>query len=260
MNFFKYVLVVSMLSSMQACAQPATPAKPATTGKAPAAKPAVAPGNEPAIRAALSKVAPGVNISAINPSPISGFKEVVVDGHVMYVSGDGKYLLQGSLIDLGTRTNLTDASEAVLRRDVLAKVPDNRKIIFAPPNPKYRVTVFTDIDCGFCRKMHTHISEYNKLGIAIEYLFFPRAGIGSESFQKAVNVWCAPDRNVALTMAKNDRILPKKNCTNYVTMDYKLGLQVGVEGTPAVFTASGKSIGGYLSPQDMLKALQQDNK
>jgi thiol:disulfide interchange protein DsbC len=260
MNFFKCVLVVSMLSSMQACAQPAAPAKPATTGKAPAAKPAVAPGNEPAIRAALSKVAPGVKISAINPSPIAGFKEVVVDGRVMYVSTDGKFLLQGSLINLSTRTNLTEASEAVLRRDVLAKVPDSRKIIFAPPNPKYRVTVFTDIDCGFCRKMHTQISEYNKLGIAIDYLFFPRAGIGSESFQKAVNVWCAPDRNVAMTMAKNDRSLPKKNCTNYVTMDYKLGMQVGVEGTPAVFTASGKSIGGYLSPQDMLKALQQDNK
>ncbi len=111
----------------------------------------------------------------------------------------------------------------MLRRDVLAKVPDSRKIIFAPANPKYLVTVFTDIDCGFCRKMHKQVSEYNKLGIAIEYLFFPRAGIGSESFQKAVNVWCAPDRNVAMTMAKNDRSLPKKNCTNSVTMDYELG-------------------------------------
>jgi thiol:disulfide interchange protein DsbC len=260
MNFLKYALVVSMLTSMQACAQPAAPAKPAPAAKSPAVKPAVAQGNEPAIRAALGKVAPGVKISAINPSPIAGFKEVVVDGRVMYVSTDGKLLLQGSLIDLGTRTNLTEASEALLRRDVLAKVPDSRKISFAPPNPKYRVTVFTDIDCGFCRKMHNQVNEYNKLGIAIDYLFFPRAGIGSESFQKAVNVWCAPDRKVALTMAKNDRSLPKKNCTNYVTMDYKLGMQVGVEGTPAVYTANGVGIGGYLSPQDMLKALQKDNK
>lgn len=255
MNFVKYAVVVSLLTSMQACAQPAAPAKQAS----PAAKvPAVAQGNEPAIRAALGKVAPGVKISAINPSPIAGFKEVVVDGRVMYVSTDGKYLLQGSLINLSTRTNLTEASEAVLRRDVLAKVPDSRKISFAPANPKHRVTVFTDIDCGFCRKMHGQISEYNKLGIAIDYLFFPRAGIGSESFQKAVNVWCAPDRKVAMTMAKNDRSLPKKNCTNYVTMDYKLGMQVGVEGTPAVYTASGMGIGGYLSPQDMLKALQNE--
>ncbi|MBP7982077.1 MAG: thioredoxin fold domain-containing protein [Arenimonas sp.] len=259
MNFLKYALVVSMLTSMQACAQPAAPAKPAPAAK-PAAKPAVAQGNEPAIRAALGKVAPGVKISAINPSPIAGFKEVVVDGRVMYVSTDGKYLLQGSLINLSTRTNLTEASEAVLRRALLDAVPDSRKISFAPANPKHRVTVFTDIDCGFCRKMHNQVNEYNKLGIAIDYLFFPRAGIGSESFQKAVNVWCAPDRKVALTMAKNDRSLPKKNCTNYVTMDYKLGMQVGVEGTPAVYTASGMSIGGYLSPQDMLKALQADNK
>lgn len=260
MNFLKYAVVVSMLTSMQACAQPAAPAKPASATKAPAAKTAAAPANEPAIRAALLKAAPGVKITSINPSPIAGFKEVVVDGRVLYVSTDGKYLLQGSLINLDTRTNLTEASEAVLRRALLDAVPASRKISFAPANPKYRVTVFTDIDCGFCRKMHNQVNEYNKLGIAIDYLFFPRAGIGSDSFQKAVNVWCAPDRKVAMTMAKNDRSLPKKNCTNYVTMDYRLGMQVGVEGTPAVYTANGMSIGGYLSPQDMLKSLQQGNK
>lgn len=260
MNFLKYAVVVSMLTSMQACAQPAAPAKPAPAAKAPAVKAAAAPANEPAIRAALAKAAPGVKITAINPSPIAGFKEVVVDGRVLYVSTDGKFLLQGSLINLDTRTNLTEASEAVLRRALLDAVPASRKISFAPANPKYRVTVFTDIDCGFCRKMHGQVNEYNKLGIAIDYLFFPRAGLGSESFQKAVNVWCAPDRKVAMTMAKNDRSLPKKNCPNYVTMDYKLGMQVGVEGTPAVYTADGMNIGGYLSPQDMLKSLQQGNK
>ena len=248
-----------MLSSMQACAQPAAPAKPAATGKVPASKPAAAPGNEPAIRAALGKVAPGVKISAINPSPIAGFKEVVVDGRVMYVSADGKYLLQGSLINLNTRTNLTEASEAVLRRDVLAKVPDSRKIIFAPANPKYRVTVFTDIDCGFCRKMHNQVNEYNKLGIAIDYLFFPRDGIGSESFQKAINVWCAPDRKLAMTSAKNGKTLPDKDCANSVAQDYALGRKAGVDGTPAVFAADGMQLGGCLSPQDLLKALKNLN-
>jgi thiol:disulfide interchange protein DsbC len=258
MNPFRISLVLSLLISAQACAQPAAPAKAAPAAKAPAAKAAPAASNETAIRAALAKAAPGVVITSIKPSPIAGFREVVVDGRVLYVSADGKYLVQGSLINLETRSNLTEASEAVIRRALLEAVPASRKISFAPANPKYRVTVFTDIDCGFCRKMHDEVSGYNKLGIAIDYLFFPRSGIGSESFQKAVNVWCAPDRAIAMTMAKSGRNLAKKNCTNYVTMDYKLGAQVGVEGTPAVYTASGKSIGGYLSPQDMLKALQAD--
>jgi thiol:disulfide interchange protein DsbC len=261
MQITRSMTLLAVLFSVQACAQSKAPVPAANqpVAKIAPSKPIIESKDDAVVRAALTKIAPGINIRLIKESPIAGFKEVVVDGKVLYVSSDGKYLLQGSLIDMAARKNITEASEAVQRKALLAAVPNNRKISFAPAAPKYRVTVFTDIDCGFCRKMHSQISEYNKLGIAVDYLFFPRAGIGSESFQKAVNVWCAPNRNVALTMAKNDRILPKKNCTNYVTMDYKLGLQAGVDGTPAVYTASGAVIGGYLSPEDMLKTLQSAN-
>jgi thiol:disulfide interchange protein DsbC len=249
------VFTLPLLFSMQACAQPTTPAP--TPAKAPAS---VAPAQDnPAIRAALLKIVPGMRISSIGPSPVPGFKEVVVDGKVIYASNDGKYLFQGVLIELATRKNMTGSSEAVIRKAVLAEVPSNRKIIFSPASPKYTVTVFTDIDCGFCRKMHAQIADYNKLGISVEYLFFPRTGIGSESYQKAVNVWCAPDRKVALTMAKNDKALPKKTCTNYVTQDYNLGVKIGVDGTPAVYAPDGQYLGGYLSPADLLKALQSQN-
>jgi thiol:disulfide interchange protein DsbC len=261
MYMTRYFPLLALVFSVQACAQSKLPAVAATspTSKSVPSKPTAESKEDAAIRAALTKIAPAINIRMIKDSPIVGFKEVLVDSKVIYVSNDGKYLLQGSLIDTGLRKNLTEASEAVQRKVLLAAVPASRKISFAPEAPKYRVTVFTDIDCGFCRKMHTQINEYNKLGIAVDYLFFPRSGISSESFQKAVNVWCAPDRRVALTMAKNDRALPKKNCTNYVTMDYNLGIQAGVEGTPAVYTVNGVNIGGYLSPQDMLKTLQSAN-
>ncbi len=243
--------------SLQACAQGKPPAAAAAPAPANASAPVARAGGDAAIRTALGKVAPGVNISGIKPSPLAGMMEVMVDGRVLYVSSDGKYLLQGALIDLGSRTNLTEASEAVARQAVLAAVPDTQKISFAPANPKYRVTVFTDIDCSFCRKMHSQISEYNRLGIAVDYLFFPRAGIGSESFQKAVNVWCAPDRKVALTMAKAGTNLPKKSCKNFVSADYNLGNKVGVSGTPAIYAGNGVTVGGYLSPADLLKALQK---
>ena len=222
-----------------------------------ATAPVASTDGDAAIRAAVTKAVPGWTIDSIRPSTIPGFKEVAIGSRIVYVSADGKYLLQGSLIELSSKANLTSASEASLRRSMLDAVGKDRRIIFAPPNPKYRVTVFTDIDCGFCRKLHTQINDYNKAGIAVEYLFFPRAGLSSESFTKAVNVWCATDRRQALTDAKLDKPVAKKTCPNPVTSDFELGQRVGVDGTPAIYAADGSQIGGYLSPQDMLARLDQ---
>jgi len=158
---------------------------------------------------------------------------------------------------LSSRDNLTAASEGVLRRGVLDAVPRERRIIFSPAKPKYRITVFTDIDCGYCRKMHTQIADYNKAGISVEYLFFPRAGVPSESYTKAVNVWCAADQRKALTDAKADRPVAKKTCANPVAMDYELGQKIGVDGTPAIYAADGTQLGGYLAPAEMLARLDR---
>lgn len=224
--------------------------RPAT----PAAQPAA---GDAALRAAIQKAVPGVVIDSVKPSIIPGYREVAIGGRIVYVSADGKYLIQGSLMELASRDNLTMVSEGALRRGVLDAVPRERRIIFSPAKPKYRLTVFTDIDCGFCRKMHTQIADYNKAGISIEYLFFPRAGENSEAWNKAVAVWCAPNRQKALTDAKADRPVPKKTCTNPIAKDYELGRQVGVDGTPAIYGPDGTQLGGYLSPADMLAKLNR---
>jgi thiol:disulfide interchange protein DsbC len=240
------------LAVASACAQPAPPAKPADK---PVATVAPATGPDAGIRNAIAKAVPNTAIDSIKSSPIPGYKEVAIGGQVVYVSNDGRYLIQGSLMELATRENLTDASEAVIRRGVLDAVPRERRIIFSPANPKYRVTVFTDIDCGYCRKLHTQIADYNKAGISVEYLFFPRAGLNSESYNKAVNVWCAADRRKALTDAKLDKPVPKKTCANPVAADYALGRRVGVDGTPAIYASDGTQLGGYLPPDQMLARL-----
>jgi len=226
-------------------------------GAAQAAAPAA--GGDAVLRAAILKAVPGSVIDSVKPSLIPGYREVAIGGRVVYVSTDGRYLLQGSLIELSSRENLTAVSEGALRRGVLDAVPRDRRIIFAPAKPKYRVTVFTDIDCSYCRKMHTQIAGYNKAGISIEYLFFPRAGIGSESFTKAINVWCATDRRKALTDAKADRPVARKTCANPITMDYALGRKIGVDGTPAVYAPDGTQLGGYLAPDEMLARLERQN-
>ena len=206
-------------------------------------------------RAAIQTLVPGATIDSIAESVLPGFYEVIVQGQIVYVSTDGRYLLQGSIYDIGTKTDMTEVARGSLRRGALKGVGADKRIAYSPAKPKHTVTVFTDIDCGYCRKMHSQMADYNKLGISIEYLFFPRAGVGSESFDKAVSVWCATDRNKALTDAKAGAALDKKECANPIEEEYALGNKIGVSGTPAVIAADGTQLGGYLPPDQLLQRL-----
>ncbi|HTM71347.1 MAG TPA: thioredoxin fold domain-containing protein [Luteimonas sp.] len=248
-------------ASLSACAQEPSPAaaaaaaKPAAAAKA-AAGPTIAPGTAAArARDAVRSIDPNIAIEQVSPAPIPGFQAVIVGGQVLYVSNDGKYLIQGSLYDVGARRDLGQDAMKRLRVELLRSVPVADRIVFAPKDPKYTVTVFTDVECGYCRKFHSQIAEYNKLGIAVEYLAFPRMGLGSEDFRKMVAVWCAPDRRKALTDAKNDRNVAAGNCTNPVTMEYQLGRRAGLTGTPMVLAADGTQLGGYLAPEQLRAAL-----
>ena len=249
-------------ASLSACAQEPSPgaaaskAAAATTASKAAAGPAIAPGTAAArARDAVRSIDPNIAIEQVSPAAMPGFQAVIVGGQVFYVSNDGKYLIQGSLYDVGARRDLGEDAMKSLRVELLRSVPASDRIVFAPKDPKYTVTVFTDVECGYCRKFHSQIVEYNKLGIAVEYLAFPRMGLGSADFRKMVAVWCAPDRRKALTDAKNDRNVAAGNCTNPVTMEYELGRRAGLTGTPMVLAADGTQLGGYLAPEQLRAAL-----
>lgn len=212
---------------------------------------------EDAVRAAIQSLVPGASVESISESVLPGFYEVIIGGQIAYVSEDGKYLLQGSIYDIPGKTDITETSRAALRREALAEVGDDKRIVFAPASPKHTVSVFTDIDCGYCRRLHQQIAEYNELGIAVEYLFFPRAGLGSESFDKAVNVWCAADRKDALTAAKAGQPVEAKTCDNPVEEEFALGQKIGISGTPAVIAPDGTQLGGYVPPEQLLQRLEQ---
>jgi thiol:disulfide interchange protein DsbC len=255
-------LLIALLGtlSLTACAaEPSPAAAAATTAPATRAlvgKPAGAPTSDVLVRQAVAKAVPGVPIGSIKPAPIAGFKEVALSGRVVYVSDDGKHLFQGTLIRLDDRANLTEASEAVLRRGILAAVGKDRRIVFPAKVQKHKLTVFTDIDCAYCRKLHSEIAKINASGITVEYLFFPRAGVPSESYDKAVSVWCAADRNQALTDAKLDKPIKPRTCANPVAAEYELGQKVGVDGTPALYLDDGTQIGGYVPPEELLQRIE----
>lgn len=243
-------------ASLSACAQSPAPAAATTQTPATTTASKIESGTpEARARDAILKLSPRVTIEQIGPAPIPGFRQVIVSGQVIYVSDDGHYMLHGTLIDLENSKNLSEAVMADLREELLAKIPHKDRIVFAPPNPKYTVSVFTDVECGFCRKFHSQIGEYNAQGIAVEYLAFPRMGIGSPDFDKMVAVWCADDRKQALTRAKNDHPPKSQQCTSPVRMQYDLGQRMGLTGTPMILAADGTQLGGYLPPAQLRAAL-----
>jgi thiol:disulfide interchange protein DsbC len=213
-----------------------------------------------AARAALKGIVPDSKIGTIEAAPLPGYRQVLVGSQIVYVSDDGKYMLSGTLYDVSTKRDLTASRLAVDHKRKVDEVPAAKRIVFAPQKPKYTITVFTDIDCGYCRKLHSQIAEYNKRGIEVDYLFFPRSGLNSPSYDKAVSVWCAKDRKTAFTDAKAGKTPPPAKCDNPVAEEYKLGAQVGVDGTPTIFAPDGTKIGGYLSPTEMLAKLDNLGK
>ncbi|MCB1581940.1 MAG: thioredoxin fold domain-containing protein [Marinicella sp.] len=202
-----------------------------------------------------------VKVVEISETPISGVMEVLVDAgrgsEILYMSSDGKYILNGSIVDIDKRINITDLKKSVIRKEMMGKFGKSQRIDFFPEgkNMEHHVTVFTDIDCGYCRKLHSEMSQYNELGIGISYLFFPRAGLQSGSFDKAVNVWCSDNQQEAMTLAKAGETVEPKTCDNPIEEHYKAGVTAGVSGTPALVLDDGTLMPGYLPPEQLKQRL-----
>lgn len=203
----------------------------------------------------LQSLLPDMDGVSVSETPMDGLFEVRIGSELVYISEDGRYLLQGRLIDLDTQRDLTDASLSELRREQLASLDRSALITFGATNPEHEVLVFTDPDCGFCRRLHEQVDGYAEAGIQIQYLAFPRAGLGSATYDKLVSVWCAEDRHAAMDVAKAGRRPPAATCDNPVADHYQLGQALGVTGTPALVTVDGLVIPGFVPPEQLRSRL-----
>ncbi len=195
---------------------------------------------------------------SIGESQIPGLYQVMYGTEIVYLSADGQYFISGDLLNLKTRENLSEVAQRSVRKkivDELGTVP----VSFKAKNEKHVLRVFTDIDCGYCAKLHREMEQINANGITVEYLAFPRAGIGSPSYDKIVSVWCADDQQSAMTKSKARQSVPSKTCKNPIKEQYELGQSLGVNGTPALLTESGQLIPGYV-PADRLIAMLDAQK
>ena len=210
-----------------------------------------------AVRAKIDSVFQHIAPENVNRSAVDGWYTVHKGAVVAYISADGRYLLQGDMIDLDNQVNLSEKTRNTARQDLMSSLEDDHTILFSPSEVKHRVTVFTDIDCTYCRKLHSQIDEYMAAGIEVRYLMYPRNGPTSSSWGTSENVWCASNRNNALTAAKQDREFESQKCdASTISEHYMLGQTIGLTGTPAIVFDDGTLVSGYLPPATLASRLQ----
>lgn len=198
----------------------------------------------------------GLSITAISDSPVPGLLQIVTSRGFFYTSPDGKYLLQARVYNLDEdMKNETEVALGSMRLDGIKDFNDST-IEFKAEKEKYVVNIFTDITCGYCRKLHHEMDEYNELGITVRYLAFPRGGLRSKSYTDMVSVWCSEDQQEAMTEAKNGDKVTAPSCANQVAQQYNFGQQIGVNGTPNIILPDGSIIGGYQPAQQLLQSLK----
>ena len=208
-----------------------------------------------AVRAELKKMIPAADFAEIVAAPAKGVYRVDLNGSFAYAYVDGNYVLFGDLYDTDSQVNLGEQARGERMAKIIAEIPESKMIVFGPKDPKRYITVFTDIDCGYCRKLHNEVADLTEAGIQVRYLAFPRSGIGQESYNKYVSVWCSDDQQAALTAAKAGTTPEKKNCDNPIAETYKLGQQVGVTGTPTIIFDDGTITPGYVPSATLIARL-----
>lgn len=218
----------------------------------------VAASPEKEIRDKVEAAFPGLHIDGINKAAVAGLYEVVVGAEIVYVSQDGRYLIHGDLLDLDqNKQNLTEAKKGKARLALVNGVGESTMIVFRPKEIKHTITVFTDTDCGYCRKFHEGVPALNTAGVTVRYMAFPRAGEGSSTYNTMVNVWCAKDPHAAITKAKLGYPIPTNKCKNQpVDKHLSVVRALDLTGTPVILFEDGTMLPGYLPPKQLLERIQ----
>ena len=208
------------------------------------------------LAAAVSRFLPDVEIDNIQPAPIKGLYQIIIGPEVIYMTRDGSYIVKGEILDINERRNLTEDVRADSRVKLLNEIKKDEYIEFAGKNARDAIYVFTDVDCGYCRKLHQDVPELNSRGISVRYLAYPRAGVDSATGKEMSQVWCADDRQTALTASKNRESFEGKTCDDPVAEQHVLGQKMGVRGTPSIYLENGRNLPGYMPPEEIQKQLR----
>ncbi|MCG5495284.1 MULTISPECIES: DsbC family protein [Ectothiorhodospira] len=198
------------------------------------------------LRERIEALVPNAQVSSIRETPIQDLYEVRFGAQVLYMSGDGRYVLEGDLVELDTRRSLTAAARSEGRQEILGGLSETSMVIYpAEGESRHTITVFTDVDCPYCRRLHDEVAKLNEDGITVRYLMFPRSGEGTPTYEKMVSIWCSDDRAEAMDQVKAGRSISENPCDTPVRDHLRAGQMMGVNGTPAILLETGDMIPGY---------------
>lgn len=212
----------------------------------------------------LQEKLPRASVERVEASQLAGFYQVFIDTNIIYVSEDGRYLLSGALLDISGDEIVNLSVEAMQkeeqrnapqRRAMLASLDQADMVVYPAESEKYVITVFTDTECGYCRKLHSEVTQLNALGVTVRYLAFPRAGIGSSAFKKLESIWCADDPAAAMNDLKLNGKFTQRSCSSPIVEQLELGRKMNISGTPAILLNDGEIIGGYLPANQLVAHL-----
>lgn len=204
-----------------------------------------------ALRQALAKSMPSVKPTKISVSPVDGLYEVIVGSQVVYMSVDARYMIDGDLIDIKTKKNISEAAKSDIRLAVINKFTSEQMLVYRPEKVKDVITVITDIDCPYCRRLHSEVPSYLEKNVEVRYIFMPLKG--AADMKKTISVWCSDDQQLALDIVKSGGQIEEKTCDNPIKEHLAMARELGVRGTPAIILEDGQLLPGYV-PVDKLIA------
>ena len=208
-----------------------------------------------AINRVVSRSLPKIVFDEVKSAPVRGLCEALIDTEVFYVSEKGDFLFVGNMVSVKSGDNLTVRRRNGIVKDIIAGLDEKQMVVVGPENAKKTITVFTDVDCPYCAKLHQEVPQLTRNGVKVRYLLYPRNGLQSPTYRKSVSVWCAKDRVKAIGIAKAGGKIAARTCDNPVAEHYKLGIRLGVNGTPTLFLDDGTRIGGYVPAPRLLAIL-----
>jgi len=209
------------------------------------------------LKESLTKRLPQFEVSFVDKTPIDGIYQVIIGGQVIYMTGDARYMIDGSLIDLSTKKNYTEDAMSGIRLGQIEKLGKDKMVIYTPEAVKHTITVITDIDCPYCRRLHSEMDQYMAGGVEVRYIFMPLKGQGD--YRTTVSVWCAKDQNEALDLAKAGTELEAKDCENPIDEHLNVSRSMGVRGTPAIILQDGSMLPGYVPANKLIAELANLN-
>ncbi len=209
-----------------------------------------------AVKKAITKHLPQAANATVKATPVEGLFEVVTGGQVMYVTKDARYIFDGDLYDMQLKKNITEDARSTIRLAAINELGEKNMLVYMPKGKvRHTITVFTDIYCPYCRKLHNEMDDYLNNGVKVRYIFVPFKG--QKSMETSVSVWCADDRNKAMDLAKGGSEVEKKSCDNPVSKHKQLAAQLGIRGTPAILLESGELMPGYVPSSRLIKKLNE---